>query len=1173
MNPQQGHEDATTRALERSRLLLEHDVDLQRSAPSPTAREQLRAEGLSSLRRLALACELYSDRPCLAERSFVVEDGETRALPAFRSITFAELWRRIQGLAAGLKRLGLGDPGTMVGISGSPIIDGVVADLACLYLAAVSVPLSTIAPADELGRMLAGAGVSCVVTSVEQVEVVSTALAAAPGVRVLVVMDVHGRDSARAAAVTEIRERVQQRHPALTVVSLVEAERLGREGGTIAPVDPVADDVLRTIVHTSGSTGTPKGAMFPERIWSRYWQRAWDVGLAEVPIVTVNYMPLNHMAGRAALLRSLMDGGLTSFVGASDMSTLLEDVRIARPTTLLVVPRVANMIYQRFQNEVMRRAERSRHVEAEVMEEMRRSFLGDRLVYVSTGSAPTASEVSSFLARCFDVLVVDGYGSTEVGLVALNGRIARDNVTGYELVDVPELGYTTRDGPYPRGELRVKTQLMVPGYYRSPEATRELFDEAGFVRTGDIVEQRGPDEIAWIDREKNVLKLAQGEFVSVSRLEELYVGGSPYIGQVYLHGSSLWSYLLAVVVPEGTTDKALLRREIDRIAAREGLRGYEIPRDFLVERAPFTRGGGLLTDSNKPSRPRLRARYGERLEQLHADIERRQLEELRTLESESGVSAMEKVARAFALTLGLSEREVRETDRSFQNLGGDSLGAVELVARIHDLCGVDLPVGLVLDPTTSVSALMRTVDERLSAQAPTRRITFAEVHGADATIIRAEDLRIDRFVPSRELAAAGSVPMSGPPVVVLTGANGFLGRFLLLELLERLAPSHGKVVALVRARDDAAARGRLAASYGRVDPKLPVGGSDPRLTTRFAELSAEGGRLEVIAADLIQPHLGLGQDRWDRLAAEVSAIVHPGALVNHALSYPQLFEPNVLGAVEIIRLALSRRAAIGFVSTVGVAAGTERTEPIREDEDAAALGRLRPIDSGYAVGYAATKWANELLMRDLEARCGVGVSVFRPSMILPPRSFVGQLNADDLLTRLLQSLVVTGVAPRSFYSESVRRPHFDGLPVDVVARAIAAVSLATCAGYATYHVVDGHLDDGVCLDTFVDWVQRAGYPLRRVETYAGWLRAFRERLEALGPVEQQHSALAGLKAWERPAAGEPGFDNRLLRRRLEALGERAEMPQIDEPTIRRYLESMVSAGLIRRPEPRLAAHP
>jgi fatty acid CoA ligase FadD9 len=1165
MNPQPSLEGTETRVLARSRRLLEEDLDLQRSAPSVEARERIRAEGLSSFRRMALVCELYADRPCLGERAFVVEDGEARARPTFRHVTYAELWGRIEAFAAGLKRLGAGEPGTMVGVSGAPSIDCVVAELTCFYLGTVFVPLSTIAPPQDLGRIMAGAELTCLVCSVDQLDTVAAALGAAPDVRTVVVTDFHEPVRAHAEALARGRERIERQRAAASTHLMTDVERFGREGGVVAPVDPVADDALRALIYTSGSTGTPKGAMFPERVWTLYWQQTWDTRFPEVPWVTLSFMPINHMMGQLVLVDSLTRGGLTSFVSSTDMSTLFDDIRIARPTILWTVPRVANVIYQRFQTEVVRRKAPGRDAEAEVMEEMRRSFLGDRLTMLTTGSAPTAPAVVSFLARCFDVPVVDGYGSTELGGVTADGLLNRENVVAWKLADVPELGYLETDKPYPRGELLVKTLRMVPGYYRNPEATRETFDEAGFFRTGDVVEQRGPDEFVWIDRKKNVLKLAQGEFVSVSRLEELFVAGSPFIGQMFLHGTGLWSYLLAVVVPQGTTDKALVRGEIDRIAAREGLRGFEIPRDFILETAPFTRESGLLTDSNKPARAKLRAHYGQRLEELHAEIERRQLEQLQALESARDVPAAEKVARAFAVTLGLTEDEVRAADRSFQKLGGDSLGAVELVTRIRELCGVDVPVALVLDPTTSVRTLMRTVEERVSAEAPLRRVSFAEVHGAGATTIRAEDLRIDRFIPSSELAAVGTTPPSGPPVVVLTGANGFLGRFLLLDLLERVAPAGGKVVAIVRGADDAAAWERVTDSYARADPKLQGGELDPMLTARFAALSAEKVRLDVFAGDLIQPRLGLSQERWDQLAGEVTAIVHAGALVNHALSYEQLFEPNVLGTVEVMRLALRRRAPIGFVSTVGVAEGVDRTGLIREEEDAAALWQVRPVDSGYAVGYGGTKWAGELLARDLEARTGVPVSVFRPSMIMPPRSYAGQINADDLLTRLLQSLVLTGVAPGSFYADPGTPHHFDGLPVDVVAGDIAAVALATSAGYATYHVVDGHVDDGISLDTFVDWIQRAGYPMKRIDDHATWLRTFRERLEGLDPAQQQHSALAGLKEWERPSGGARGLDNRRFRERLRSLGEAAELPSIDEATIHRYLESMVAAGLIPRP--------
>src|SRR6185437_15893335 len=201
--------------------------------------------------------------------------------------------------------------------------------------------------------------------------------------------------------------------------------------------------ILRTIVYTSGSTGSPKGAMFPESLWLPYWKTVWGWDLPDVPHVGVNYMPLNHMAGRGSIIRSMTVGGVTTFVHAPDMSTLFEDIRLARPTSLFLVPRAANMIHQHFQTEVVRRGAS----EEQVMAEMRRSFLGDRLVYVVTGTAPTAPEVATFLERCFEIAIIDGYGSTEAGALTIENRIARDNVIAYDLVDVPELGYTNDDKP------------------------------------------------------------------------------------------------------------------------------------------------------------------------------------------------------------------------------------------------------------------------------------------------------------------------------------------------------------------------------------------------------------------------------------------------------------------------------------------------------------------------------------------------------------------------------------------------------------------------------------------------------------------------------------------------------------------------------------------------------
>jgi fatty acid CoA ligase FadD9 len=189
-------------------------------------------------------------------------------------------------------------------------------------------------------------------------------------------------------------------------------------------------------------------------------------------------------------------------------------------------------------------------------------------------------------------------------------------------------------------------------------------------------------------------------------------------------------------------------------------------------------------------------------------------------------------------------------------------------------------------------------------------------------------------------------------------------------------------------------------------------------------------------------------------------------------------------------------------------------------------------------------------------------------MIMAHREYLGQVNVSDFLTRLLYSVVVTGLAPRSFYAGDARRAHFDGLPVDFVAGSIAGIASAPRVGYTTYHVVNAHWDDGVSLDTLVDWIASAGYAVTRVPDHAAWYAAFRERLQALPPLIQQRSALPILHQWARPIPvdAEVRFEARRLRERLEELaGGPVELPRLDEGLTHTYLRDLVALGLIDEP--------
>ena len=133
----------------------------------------------------------------------------------------------------------------------------------------------------------------------------------------------------------------------------------------------------------------------------------------------------------------------------------------------------------------------------------------------------------------------------QVGGIASGGKVFEEATV--KLIDVPEMGYLTTDNP-PRGEICVQSNVMVDGYYKNEAETAEKFVD-GYFRTGDIGVMEKVGKITVIDRKKNIFKLAQGEFVSPERLENLYISSSHLIEQVYVYGNSLKMNVVAVVVP------------------------------------------------------------------------------------------------------------------------------------------------------------------------------------------------------------------------------------------------------------------------------------------------------------------------------------------------------------------------------------------------------------------------------------------------------------------------------------------------------------------------------------------------------------------------------------------------------------------------------------------------
>ncbi len=1152
-------QDQWERLARRRERLYADDEQFRDTKPDDDIAAAARAPGLRIAEVMATVLQGYARRPALAQRAreIVTDPATGRStldfLPRFETITYTDLWARVQATAADWHHherhpVRAGD---FVCVLGFASIDYTAIECACIHLGAVVVPLQTSAPAAQHAPILAETRPRILAVGIDNLATAVEAALADTAPDRLIVFDYEARDDDQRAGFEAAVARLSEAGSALTIEMM---DTVVTHGAVLppAPLHVAADgeDPLAWVFYTSGSTGTPKGAMFTESLCIGTW-----LAQSDQPVITLSYMPMSHLIGYGYVILTLANGGTSYFAAKSDLSTLFEDLSLVRPTSMSLVPRVCEMFFHHYQRELDRALMAGADADAagaQIITAIREEILGGRVLAVGCGSAALSPEIKVFMEEVLDQHLLIGYSSTEIagGMIVADEHVLRPPVIDYKLLDVPELGYYNTDKPFPRGELAVKSARFMAGYYNRPDLTATMFDEDGYYKTGDIMAEVGPDRLRYVDRRNNVIKLAQGEFVAVSRLEALY-STSPLIHQIYIYGNSARSFLLAVVVPtDESAEASAIAQSLRQVARDNQLNGYEIPRDFLVETEPFSLANGLLSGVGKFLRPKLKARYGDRLEQLYARMADDQLGQLRVLRTGGADQpVLATVTKAVQATLGVPAADVSPEAR-FIDLGGDSLSALTFSTLLADIYGFEIPVGVVIDPTGDLLTIADHIERHRAPGAA--RPTYASVHDTGSTEVHADDLALSKFIDDDILKSAVLLPPPTAEVrtVLLTGATGFLGRFLAMEWLEGLAESGGTLICVARGSDTAQARQRIETALG----------SDATLLERFRTLA--GDHLEVVAGDIGEPRFGLDEATWGRLADTVDLVVHPAAHVNHVLPYRQLFTPNVVATAEIIRLAITARLKpIHYISTMGVSAVAHQL--VDEETDIRRSVPSCTIDDGYANGYGISKWAGEVLMREAHDLCGLPIAVFRPGMILADSRYAGQLNVPDIFTRLLFSLVATGVAPRSFYRGGGARPHYEGLPVDFLADAIAAIGPRHGSSFDTYNTTNPH-DDGISLDVFVDWIIAAGYPVEKIDDYSAWLTRFETAMRALPERQRAQSVLGVLDVYREPMTAIAGSPVPGARFRAAVEHSGRTIPHVSQQLIEKYLADLARIGVLRR---------
>lgn len=387
-------------------------------------------------------------------------------------------------------------------------------------------------------------------------------------------------------------------------------------------------------------------------------------------------------------------------------------------------------------------------------------------------------------------------------------------------------------------------------------------------------------------------------------------------------------------------------------------------------------------------------------------------------------------------------------------------------------------------PSEKRKLLVRLLERRMRKVAPAFAPVPEQLPSLDQFAIPVKDLKPEVALdPGIHFDAPLAELAGGPANILLTGATGFLGAFLLYDLLNQ---TDAQIHCLVRCSNPEQGRRRI---YKTLENYFPDNGS-------------QASRITVVPGDLSKPLFGLSASEFERLAATVDIIYHSAALVNLMYSYTPLKATNVLGTQEAIRLAtLIKLKPFHFVSSVsacpledspGVQIVCERE---LGDEDGVLYG-----------GYPQSKWVAEQLV--VRARAlGLPVCIYRPGIITGD-SRTGAWSTSDATCRMIKLSVDSGITPDIDAA-------MDMTPVDYVSRAIVQLSKGSQAIGQIYHLANPR---PVHVKELVSWIRSLGYPIRHT-SYENW----RSEMSALAG----HISIAQL--FSMPLADKvPGWMTNLL---------------------------------------------
>ena len=566
---------------------------------------------------------------------------------AWRSLTFGEVARRVRELALGLHSIGL-KPGDRVAIWSENRPEWNLCDLATLAVGAIDVPIYATQARSQVEYILANSAARAIFVSGAFLEDALAMKHKLPDLELVLSLD-PTPENETAIFIQRIVDRGRARY----------AEYPDLYESTWRTAD--CDD-LATILYTSGSTGDPKGVMLTHKnltqnaLYSARW-----LGLENRRELALTYLPFTHIFERAVWYVYAHVG--TTVAYAESIETVAKNLLEVHPTAMTSVPRMFEKIYARIVERGLaagfpktqislwamsvgrRWAERRdrgdrigwilslmhRIADALVFKKWREAVGGNIRIFIS-GGAPLAPEIA-YLFLAAGMPILQGYGLTETSpSVSCNTETRNRIGTVGPVID--GVGVRISED----GEILVKGDTVMKGYYNRPDENAEAFTPDGWLRTGDIGHLDVDGFLVITDRKKDLIKTSGGKYIAPQRVESL-IKSSRFVSQVVVVGNAR-KFASALIVPniellrsyahmkgirfnDGTGLLShpkildLFERQIEKYTA--DLARFEKVKKFVLLEQELTTESGELTPTLKPRRSVIEKKYAGLIDRLYQE--------------------------------------------------------------------------------------------------------------------------------------------------------------------------------------------------------------------------------------------------------------------------------------------------------------------------------------------------------------------------------------------------------------------------------------------------------------------------------------------------------------------------------------------------------------------------